>query len=327
METEISELRPLEATEAVVDYKLQMTMVDGKVTNVATNTTSSQKCSMCGVTPRQVNDLELVAGLPVTNLNYGLSSLHCWIRCFECLIHISYRLELEVCQVRAADKPRYQRRKRQVQAQLRETMGLRVDEPRASGSGNSNDGNTARRAFRDAADFAACTGIDERLIRDLHTVLQAVSCFHELRPDAMDEFCRRTAERYVALYRWYPMPPTLHKLLCHSAAVIASCLLPIGMMSEEAAESSNKKIREYRLQHTRKDTRDHTMSDLFGYLLVASDPSISSLGLKDRRDKTWHRGTLLASTLALLKAPELPEVEEPHGLASSQESQCSSDDE
>ena len=99
------------------------------------------------------------------------------------------------------------------------------------------------------------------------------------------------------------------------------------MMSEEATESSNKKIREYRLQHTRKDTRDHTMSDLFGYLLVASDPSIRSLGLKDRRDKTWHRGTLLASTLALLKAPELPEVEEPHGLASSQESQCSSDDE
>ena len=123
------------------------------------------------------------------------------------------------------------------------------------------------------------------------------------------------------------MPPTLHKLLCHSAAVIESCLLPIGMMSEEAAESTNKKIREYRMQHTRKDARDHTMSDLFGYLLVASDPYISSLGLNERRDNTWHRGTLLASTIALLRAPELPEVEKSHEAASSQESQCSSDDE
>ena len=40
-------------------------------------------------------------------------------------------------------------------------MGLRVDEPRAGGSGNSNDGNTARRAFRSPADFAACTGVDQ----------------------------------------------------------------------------------------------------------------------------------------------------------------------
>ena len=127
VEAEISELRPLETSETVVAYKLKMIMVDGKVTNVATNTTSSQKCSMCGVTPRQVNDLELVAGLPVT---YRLSSLRCWISCFECLIHISYRLGLEVWQVRAADKARYQQRKRQVQMQLKETMGLRVNEPR-----------------------------------------------------------------------------------------------------------------------------------------------------------------------------------------------------
>ena len=58
------------------------------------------------------------------------------------------------------------------------------------------------------------------------------------------------------------------------------------MMSDEAAESTNKEIRDYRLQHKHKDASDHTMSDLFGYLLVASDPYISSLGLKDRRDNT-----------------------------------------
>ena len=98
-------------------------------------------------------------------------------------------------------------------------------------------------------------------------------------------------------------------------------------MLEEAAESTNKRIREYHLQHMRKDAREHVMSDLFGYMLVASDPLISSLELKTRRDNTWHRGTLLASSIALLRASELPDMEEPHETASSQESQCSSDDE
>ncbi|KAF0314448.1 hypothetical protein FJT64_015103 [Amphibalanus amphitrite] len=48
---------------------------------------------------------------------------------------------------------------------FRTRMGLRVDEPRAGGSGNSNDGNTARRAFRSPAEFAACTSVDQELSR------------------------------------------------------------------------------------------------------------------------------------------------------------------
>ena len=40
-----------------------------------------------------------------------------------------------------------------------------------------------------------------------------------------------------------------------------------------------------------------------------------------------YRGTQLASITTLLHAPEPPEAEEPHEAASSQDSQCSSDDE
>lgn len=32
-------------------------------------------------------------------LQYGLFKLHIWIRFFECLLHISYRLELKVWKV------------------------------------------------------------------------------------------------------------------------------------------------------------------------------------------------------------------------------------
>ena len=55
-------------------------------------------------------------------------------------------------------------------------MGLRVDEPRAGGSGNSNDGNTARRAFRSPAEFAACTGVDQELIDRVGSRHGAAGC-------------------------------------------------------------------------------------------------------------------------------------------------------
>lgn len=33
------------------------------------------------------------------NLKFGLSTLHCWIRFFECLLHLSYRLDFKKWQV------------------------------------------------------------------------------------------------------------------------------------------------------------------------------------------------------------------------------------
>ncbi|KAF0308880.1 N-acetylmuramoyl-L-alanine amidase [Amphibalanus amphitrite] len=78
------------------------------------------------------------------------------------------------------------------------------------------------------------------------------------------------------------------------------------MMSEEAAEATHKRVRQYRLRHTRKDSRIHTMSDLLGYLLVASDPLLSSLGLQRRRRLYANRhGQLQPQTLALLAEPRL----------------------
>ena len=252
--------------------------VDGKLVNVATGTASSQRCSMCGLTLRSFNDLATVAAQPVRNLQYGLSTLHCWLRCFDCLLHLSYRLPQE-----DDSKEHRQQRKAEVQHAFRSRMGLRVDEPRAGGSGNSNDGNTARRAFRSSADFATCTGVDQELIDRVGTVLQAVSSPHRLDIDALSAYCCQMAELYVQRYAHHPMSTTMHKLLSHSTAVVESCHLPIGMMSEEAAEATHKRVRQYRLRHTRKDSRIHTMADLLGYLLVASDPLLSSLGLERRR--------------------------------------------
>ena len=48
------------------------------------------------------------------------------------------------------------------------------------------------------------------------------------------------------------MTPTMHKILIHGAIVIENALLPIGQLSEEAAEASNKYFRLYRQNFARK---------------------------------------------------------------------------
>ena len=76
----------------------------------------------------------------------------------EALLRIAYRLRLRKRTARGEqEKQHVEGAKQEVQNQLRERLGLRVDGPRAGGAGNSNDGNTARRAFQSAKEFAACT--------------------------------------------------------------------------------------------------------------------------------------------------------------------------
>ncbi|KAM3956298.1 uncharacterized protein ACR2FA_009749 [Aphomia sociella] len=65
-----------------VKYQLFFTTIDGKVAQVITDTPSSSTCTICGATPRQMNDLEKVTvRLEDENAyQYGLSTLHAWIR-------------------------------------------------------------------------------------------------------------------------------------------------------------------------------------------------------------------------------------------------------
>lgn len=73
------------------------------------------------------------------------------------------------------------------------------------------------------------------------------------------------------------MPPSVHKVLIHGSIVIKYALLPIGQLSEEAQESGKKDNLRYREHHSRKSSRINTNSDLIHYLLISSDPLISSL--------------------------------------------------
>ncbi len=66
---------------------------------------------------------------------------------------------------------------------------------------------------------------------------------------------KATANLYVELYPWYPMSPSVHKMLVYGKDFIKHAPVPIGPLSEEAQEALNKYLRQYRTRHAKKCSR------------------------------------------------------------------------
>ncbi len=75
--------------------------------------------------------------------------------------------------------------------------------------------------------------------------------------------------------------------------------LPIGIMSEEAQESRNKDVRNFRLRFTRKTSRTDLNRDLLNRLLISSDQFITSLRL--RQENTADTDKTIQDISCLLK--------------------------
>lgn len=322
IESEIMSLKPtkivIDGKDIQVNQKLLLTMVDGKICNAITGT-SAQRCYVCGAGPKEMNNTTLSkTAFSVENYKFGLSTLHCWIRFFECLLHIAYKIEIEKWQARVTDdKKKVEKRKKLIINKFRSEMGLHVDQPRPGGSGTSNDGNTARRFFENPPLSSQITSINEELIRRFYVILCALSCPFPINTTAFKNYTQNTTNLYLKLYEWYYMPVTVHKVLVHGADIIDSCILPIGQLSEEAQEARNRDLRRYRLEHARKFSRKRTIEDVLHMLLVSSDPVISN------KTKVPHKKKkeLSSEVLSLLKEPDIPAHRQQEG-----ESDCDSSD-
>lgn len=282
-----------------VTHTLIFAMIDGKVCNALTATTSTQKCYICGATSKDFNRIDDMIGRKTNteNLKFGLSVLHGWIRMFECLLHLAYKLPLKKWQARGIDKEVVLENKARIQKEFRDRCGLIVDKPKP-GFGNSNDGNTARRFFKNPELSAEITKIDVNLIKKMHIIMIVVSSGHEIDVDKFRDFTQNTARYFVEQYPWYNMPPTLHKYFIHGPEIVSSALLPIGQLTEEAQEARNKDFKRYREHYSRKCSREKTNEDVFNLFLLSSDPVITSKR-KLQKKKLQH---LPKEALDLLKS-------------------------
>ncbi|KAF2886522.1 hypothetical protein ILUMI_19651 [Ignelater luminosus] len=100
------------------------------------------------------------------------------------------------------------------------------------------------------------SGVDYRLIHRLKVILGAISSGFRIDTNGFDTYCMETAKLYAELYSWQPMTPILHKILMRGSLVIEKELLPIGQLTEEAAEARKKHFRWYRQNYARKFSRE-----------------------------------------------------------------------
>ena len=310
VEHEIKNLQPYQQDHTSgrleVSFKMHFTMIDGKVHSAITQTASAASCPTCGATPSQMNNLSLIQKkeVNVESLLMGMTPMHMYIRCFEMLIHISIRLVLPTptWQIKGTHNQSIAKnRKDYLRKIFKKEWGMTILTPNRGGSGNTHTGNMARRMFKDPNKAAGLLNIEEALIRRFSVLLSAINSGYAIDPIKFNEYCLTTFENYVSLYPWFYMPQSIHRLLIHSKdALEALGGLTLGETSEECQESRNKDHLFAREHCTRKMSRTFTNEDQMHYMMVTSDPVISSL----RSPTSNHRVSVGKEVLDLLIAHE-----------------------
>lgn len=263
----------------IVHFFLILAMIDGKIRNALTENKSTQKCYVCLHGQKDFNNIDLMLAVKCDPRMYqfSLPVLHSRIRCFEYLLHLAYKLPVKLWQVRNQDdKSLVAKNKKRIQQEFKLELGLIIDQPKP-GYGSSNDGNTARRFFENAEITSKITHIDINIIKKFSVILEVISSYYNINTKLFTNYCLETARLLVKTFPWYYITPTVHLILIHGPDVIKNGIVPVGQLSEEAAESRNKDIKQYRERFTRKISRIKTNEDLFKRLLLSSDPMITGI--------------------------------------------------
>jgi hypothetical protein len=96
-------------------------------------------------------------------------------------------------------KKKVSTRKAHIQTEFKKTLGLIIDAPKQD-TGNTNDGNTARRFFDDVSLTAKILNIDEEFIANCKVILQTISCGFAVNIENFKIYCSNVGKKYVGLY-------------------------------------------------------------------------------------------------------------------------------
>ncbi|XP_031783919.1 uncharacterized protein LOC116417026 [Nasonia vitripennis] len=254
----------------------------------ALNDSSSQRCFVCNATIGKFNDIDnmIERNIKSDSLKYGFLILHPNIRFMELVLHISYRLSLEVpvWRVSKVFEAVTNEKKKEIQDQLKSELSILVDAP-TQGSGNTNNGNTASKFFNNTDVVARITGFNEHLLYRFKVILAVISSNCLVNNAAFGAYCKETAFKYVEFYNWYKIPTLMHVILIHGHVITKELIVPIGILSEDAQESNHKMIKRFRDRFSRKVSRVATNTDMCCRLFVNSDPYLSLLDIEENKKK------------------------------------------
>ena len=168
-------------------------------------------------------------------------------------------------------------------------MHLKLDMPDSSGTGagNTDTGGTAREFFnfknrQHFIDLFEGTVAEKEAMATLHkhfsVILRLYSSKNTLIDvDDLEALCTETNLLLVKTFPWATQPPSIHKLLAHTAQRIRmNDNLGMGSFSEEGIETLHKIIRRFRELLARKNNLFLNLFDVWRALMVRSDPVIRS---------------------------------------------------
>lgn len=90
----------------------------------------------------------------------------------------------------------YIKKKRKIQKDFWDKLGLHVNMPRVGGFRSTNDGNTARRSVAEHDIFSEITDVDKHIISLRKIILIGFSCYFETDSNKSEIYCFETAKRF-----------------------------------------------------------------------------------------------------------------------------------
>lgn len=174
-------------------------MIDGKICSTLSEV-SLACCYICGATPKEMNNLKSVSTKTANEEHYkfGISTLHCWIRCFEFFLHLSYKIECKKWSVTTAEhKSQVAERKKLIKKRLRDELGILGDVVK-QGARTTNNGNMARKFFSDPENSARLLEVDGSLVRKFAVILQTLASGKKIKVNAFDNFAKKKRLKIIS---------------------------------------------------------------------------------------------------------------------------------
>ena len=100
---------------------------------------------------------------------------------------------------------------------------------------------------------------------------------HKIDVDAFESLCKDTNILIAQEFPWSTIPPSIHRLLAHSAERIQlNDGHGLGNQTEEPLEAQHKLLRSTRELLARKTSLHDNLHDVFTFLYTRSDPIVRS---------------------------------------------------
>ena len=260
------------------------------------------------------NDYGTRAGLtsePLSSSDHHYLTLtHQYINGTSWFLHILYRAKANLLTwaIRGEEnQKRLKTAKDSVVTSIQEKTGLKLDQmdSSAGNTGTSTTGQQGRRFFSYELREKIIESVPEkfkqnfsRLMHMYSVILRAVSSTQSLN---IAELKKLTVEFSLFIaneFKWIDYNITVHNLIFHSAELVErNNGIGLGELSEEALESSNKDVRNYREFLARKCGHIPNLTDVFNRLFIRSDPLIRHIIVQSqpKREKRTSNVNILTT--------------------------------